>query len=85
MNFFAELIIRLFGKTPKFFKIVRTLGLVLTVITGLPAFLAAQGIELPAPIDAIASQVVAIASALGALVSQLTMTSEEKQKEGVSD
>lgn len=85
MKFLMEIVARFFSKTPKFFKILRWLGIAVAIITGLPEFLIAQGVDLPAPLDAVANQVVAIAAVVGSLIAQLTATIEEKQTKNLSD
>ena len=84
-EFFTELLIRLFGDTPWFFKVIKIIGIVVAIITGIPVLLSNAGVELPEAINAIASQVVAIASILAAFIAQLTVTSDFKKKEGLKD
>jgi L-asparagine transporter-like permease len=83
--FVVELLLRLFGETPWFFKVIRIIGIVVAIITGIPALLSNAGVELPESIDAIASQVVAIASIVATFVAQLTVTSSFKKKEHIND
>jgi hypothetical protein len=84
-EFFTELLIRLFGDTPWFFRVVRVVSIVLAIITGLPGLLESAGIVLPEAIAAISSQVIFIASILAAFIAQLTVTSDFKKKEGLKD
>lgn len=72
LKFLAELIKRLFKKTPAFFKVVRAIGLILTVVAGLPALLESSGVVLPSAIAAIASKVLAIIGLVIAFIAQLT-------------
>jgi hypothetical protein len=84
-DFMLELIIRLFSDTPWFFKVIRIIGSAVAVITGLPVLLSNAGIDLPDAIDAISSQVVAIAAIVGTIVSQLTVTTATKKHEHLKD
>lgn len=85
MNFLAELVLRLFGKTPQFFKIVQIVSIVVAAITGIPEFLIEIGLDLPEAFDVIASKVVAIAAAVSAFISQLTVTTTVKKQENLPD
>jgi len=85
MNFLAELILRLFGKTPQFFKIVQIVSIVVAAITGLPEFLIEIGLDLPEAFDVIANKVVAIAAIVSAFISQLTVTTTVKKEENLPD
>ena len=83
--FVVELLLRLFGETPWFFKVIKIIGIVVAIITGIPVLLSNAGVELPDAINAIASQVVAIASIVASFVAQLTVTSSFKKKEHIND
>lgn len=80
MNIIIDLLRRLFSKTPKFFTYAKWILAVIAIITGLPAFLESSGVVLPDGINAIADKVIAIAAAVGAIISQLTVT-EDKVKD----
>mgnify|MGYP001267613644 CR=1 FL=1 len=82
-TFLSEIILRLFAKTPSFFKWVRNISLVLTVLIGLPAFLQESGIVLPEYWAAISNKVVGIATIVAAFIAQLTATPEEKEEKGI--
>lgn len=85
MNFFAELILRFFGESPNFFKIIKILAVILAAITGLPSALMAMGLDLPEAWDNIILKVVS-ASSVGALfIAQLTVTTKVKDKERLPD
>jgi hypothetical protein len=84
-DFLLELLIRLFSDTPWFFKVIRIIGTVVAVITGLPLLLANAGVDLPDAVDAIANQVVSIAAIVGTIVAQMTATSEAKKSEHLKD
>jgi hypothetical protein len=85
MNFLAELVLRLFGNTPHFFKIVQIVSIVVAAITGIPEFLIEIGLDLPEAFDVIASKVVAIAAAVAVFISQLTVTTTVKKQENLLD
>lgn len=82
-TFLNEIILRLFAKTPSFFRWVRNISLVLTVLIGLPAFLQESGIVLPEYLAAISNKVVGIATIVAAFIAQLTATPEAKEEKGI--
>jgi hypothetical protein len=85
MDFIIELITRLFSKTPKFFTTLKVVLAIVTVITGIPAFLTESGIIFPASWQPIILKVVSVASMVGTVVAQLTMTQSDKDKYEVTD
>lgn len=85
MNFLAELLLRLFGKTPKFFQILQIISVVVAAITGLPEFLNEIGLDLPEAFDVVANKIVSIAAIVAAFIAQLTVTSETKKQDGIPD
>ena len=85
MNFLAELIARLLGETPAFFKTLQTITVVIAIITGLPTFLTQAGLDLPDAWDTIILKVISIASMVGAFISQLTLTAKGKEAKGIVD
>jgi hypothetical protein len=84
-DFISELLLRLFGKTPWFFKVVQVLAVLTALVTGLPAFLESAGIDLPGSWDVVSNKVVSIAALVGAFVAQLTVTTDVKKKENLPD
>lgn len=82
-TFLSEIILRLFAKTPSFFRWVRNISLVLAVLIGLPAFLQESGIILPEAWMAISNKVVGYATIAAAFIAQLTATPEAKGKKGI--
>ena len=84
-DFLAELVVRLLGKTPAFFKIVQIISVVIAIITGLPTFLQSAGVDLPDAWDSVVLQVISVAGMVGAFISQLTVTSEEKAMRQIKD
>jgi hypothetical protein len=85
MSFLAELVLRLFGKTPHFFKVVQIVSVVVAAITLLPEFLVEIGLDLPDTFDVLASKVVGYAALVGAFISQLTVTTDTKKQENIPD
>lgn len=85
MNFLVELVARLLGKTPAFFKTVQIITVVIAVITGLPTFLDQVGIDLPEAWDSVVLKIISVASLVGTFISQLTLTSGEKKVQGIKD
>jgi hypothetical protein len=85
MNFLAELVVRLFGKTPAFFKTLQIITVIVAVITGLPTFLTQVGIDLPDAWDSIVLKIISASSMVGAFISQLTLTTQEKEVEKIKD
>lgn len=85
IEFIAELVSRLGAKTPWFFRVVRALAIITALVTGLPAFLVANGVELPAAIQLVMSTAVSIASIVAAFIAQLTVTAPEKSKLKLKD
>jgi hypothetical protein len=84
-QFLSELLLRLFGDTPWFFKVVRIISIVLALITGLPTLIESSGIVLPDAISILSSQIISVAALLSAFIAQLTVTSEFKKREGFKD
>lgn len=85
VDFIAELLLRLFGKTPWFFKVIQVLSIVTAIVTGLPEFLLEAGVQLPDAWAAISSKVVSVAALVATFISQLTVTTSVKQKENLPD
>ena len=73
LAFFAELVKRLFAKSPLFFRIITIVGIIVAIITGLPAILTALNVTLPDFWLGIENKVVAIAAIVGTFISMLTV------------
>lgn len=73
-GFFKELINRLFAKSPKFFVIIKWVGIACGVITGLPALLTGAGIVLPPAILELQNTAVSWAGIVGAFIASLTVS-----------
>jgi hypothetical protein len=85
MDFFAELILRLFSKTPHFFKVIKIISVILAAITGLPSALMSIGLDLPDVWDNVILKAVSAASVGAFFVAQLTVTTKVKQSENLPD
>ena len=85
MNFLAELIVRLFGKTPAFFKTLQYIQIGIAIITGLPTLLIQSGVDLPESWDSIVLKIISVASIVGTFIAQLTLTNKEKEAEKIKD
>lgn len=82
-QFIADLIRRLFARTPQFFKVIQIIGLLATVVVKLPEFLLQFGIHLSItehPYDTI----VATCGFTLAIVSQLTVSDQSKLKDSIN-
>lgn len=64
---------RLTGPTPKFFKTIRTIGIVVATLSGALMSMQAQGVELPAFVAVVANGATVIAGVVATLVSSLTV------------
>lgn len=72
--FFAELVGRLFSKTPAFFKVIQIVSTVVAVITGLPTVITSLGITLPASIVGLENNVIAICGLVSLFISSLPVS-----------
>ena len=84
-DFIAELVKRLFSEKPWFFVWVQRIAAIVAIITGLPQFLEASGITLPAAWASISSQIVSVAAVVAAFIAQLTVTTKVKEDEHLRD
>lgn len=84
-DFIIEILVRLFSKTPWFFRVVQIISSVALLITGLPQLLAQSGVNIPEAWTGTVSQVVSIASFVAILMAQLTTTSKVKEVEKLKD
>ena len=75
MNVQDELTIqeRLSAPTPKLFRAIRTICLLVAGVTGGLLATKTQGVELPATIDFLANKAYLLAGAVGTLIAQLTV------------
>lgn len=87
-DFFAELLVRLLGKTPWFFKVVQIIsGIVSVVLLGpdILNFIQGLGITLPSSWGEFVAKAVGVASMVGVFIAQLAVTTDVKQKENIPD
>ena len=84
-DYIVELLVRLFSKTPWFFKVVQIISSIALMITGLPQLLAQAGVEIPEAWTGTVSQVVSIASMVAIFLAQLTTTTQVKTVEKLRD
>lgn len=82
-EFIGQIIKRFVAPSPTFFKVVKYVSVAIALITGLPAFLQENGIDLPEAIDVIASKVIMWAGVVAALVAQLTVDDQAKAERGI--
>ena len=85
MTFIHELVIRLWGDTPWFFKVVQIISVAAALIIGLPDWLRDSGVEIPGAWKSIGNEIVGYAAMVAAFVAQLTTTAEVKKAEGLRD
>lgn len=69
--FFAELVGRLFSKTPAFFKVIQVVSTIVAVVTGLPSIITSTGITLPPAFTALESTAVSVAAIVSLFISSL--------------
>jgi len=84
-DFIVELLVRVFSKTPWFFKVVQIISAVALVVSGLPQLLAQAGVSIPDAWIGTVSQVVSIASMVAIFLAQLTTTTKVKAEEKLKD
>ena len=84
-DFIVELLVRLFSKTPWFFKVVQIISAIALIVSGLPQLLAQAGVSIPDAWIGTVSQVVSIASMVAIFLAQLTTTTKVKAEEKLKD
>lgn len=84
-DFIVELLVRVFSKTPWFFKVVQIISAVALVVSGLPQLLAKSGVSIPDAWTGTVSQIVSIASMVAIFLAQLTTTTKVKAEESLRD
>ena len=73
-RFLIEAIKRFSAETPWFFKVIRNISIITTLVTGLPdllSFLTASGIELPEFVFIFANKTISISSVVAAIIAQI--------------
>lgn len=81
MNPITEILKRLMAKSPKIFKVIKWISILVVLVTGLPAFLVSVGITLPPELLVLENKAIAIAGIVGAIISQLTVDTPEATKQ----
>lgn len=87
-NFLSEMLKRLFGKTPWFFKVIQIISGIIAVIMLGPDIIDAiqgSGIKLPDTWTGFVAKAVGIASAISTVIAQLTVTTEVKEKQNIPE
>lgn len=84
-DFIVELLVRVFSKTPWFFKVVQIISAVALVVSGLPQLLAQSGVNIPEAWTGTVAQIVSIASMVAIFLAQLTTTTKVKEVEKLRD
>ena len=87
-RFLIEAIKRFSAETPWFFKVIRNLSIITTLVTGLPnllSFLTDSGVTIPEFVYIFANKTIAISSIIAAIIAQLTVTSAGKRQLGIVD
>jgi hypothetical protein len=87
-RFLIEAIKRFSAETPWFFKVIRNISIISTLVTGLPdllSFLTASWVELPQFVFVFANKTISISSVVAAVIAQLTVTAAEKKELGITD
>jgi hypothetical protein len=77
-SFLKDIILRLFGKSPKFFQIIKIVGSIAALLTGIPVLLENSGVILPEYLQVFASKIVSIASIVAVFIAQLTVVDTSK-------
>ena len=85
MNFFSELIFRLWGQTPAFFKTLQKISLIISGITALPTILTRFGITLPDMWNNVLFQIISVCGVVATVISQLTVTATAKENANIKD
>jgi pilus assembly protein TadC len=80
LAFLADLLVRMLKPNPKFFNVLASIGVILTVITGIPELLINSGVELPEPFEVLASKFVSIIGLVIFFISQLPVVDNSDLK-----
>lgn len=71
LDFLTEIVVRLRNKSPKFFKVLQVISILVALIPGIPTFLDYLGIVLPDFLIAIENKTIAIAGIVAAFLTGL--------------
>ena len=72
-DFLLQIVKRLTLESPKFFKVFQIIGIVASLITGIPEFLELFGVHLPQSIAFFANKTIAIAGSVVVFMATLTV------------
>ena len=72
-DFLLQIVKRLTLESPKFFKVFQIIGIVASLITGIPEFLELIGVHLPESIAFFANKTIAIAGSIVVFMATLTV------------
>jgi hypothetical protein len=84
-KFIIEILVRFVSDTPNFFKIVRTVGLVVSSISGIALVINTNSELFGEAINTIVVKVIMYAGIASSFIAQLTATTDAKRKEGLKD
>jgi hypothetical protein len=84
-KFIIEILVRFVSDTPNFFKIVRTIGLIVSSISGIALVINSNSELFGEAINTIVVQVIMYTGLVSTFIAQLTATTEAKRKEGLKD
>lgn len=87
-KFIAELVTRLFGKTPWFFKVIQIISAIIAVVMLGPDILKgieSGGLELPDTWSSFVAKAVGIAAAVSTVIAQLPVTTSVKEDKNIPD
>jgi hypothetical protein len=84
-KFIIEILVRFVSDTPNFFKIVRTVGLVVSTISGIALVINSNSELFGEAINTIVVKVIMYAGLASSFIAQLTATTDAKRKEGLKD
>lgn len=79
----ADLIRRLFAKTPQAFRYIQIVGLLATTLTKLPDFLVSLGIQVPVAQDPYKT-IIMVAGIAMSVTSQLAVSDDSKLKSSIN-
>ena len=72
-DFLKELVNRLGGKSPKFFRTLKTIALILTAVAGIPTVLSMTGVILVGSTLLLITKIATIAGLVSTFISSLTV------------
>lgn len=79
-QFFAELILRLTSKSPKFFVVIQNISLALMIVAFIPEILTDFNIVLPEKTTLIITRIVGACATISAILSKLPVAEDKLNK-----